>query len=211
MSLTIDAVVPKEAQRRPPPHQNAHIWDSCRITGVSRIVDCQGSQQAWTLLLQSRAQDGSLRCLHKCSPGPSYDHYSSENVRWADQLESEDHADCRVQSDRKPTCRDSSSSVSILILHTGLSHPKRRLFDLNGRHRRRPHIPSDPGHSSRRLHARHEGLVDYVATCPGICSGIPATRDVGAFLQLHWVRDWNVYQRTHQEEETAGFEEEVSG
>ncbi len=96
-------------------------------------------------------------------------------------------------------------------LRTGLPHPKRRLPHLHGRHRRRPHLPPDPRHGPRGLHARHESLMGHVADRARVRAGLPAAGDVGAVFQRRGVRDRDVHQCAYEEEEAAGVEEEVSG
>jgi hypothetical protein len=56
-------------------------------------MDRQGPQQAWPLLHQSCAEDGSLRSFRQRSIGSLDDLYPSEALRGKDKLEGKDHAD----------------------------------------------------------------------------------------------------------------------
>lgn len=90
----------------------------------------------------------------------------------------------------------------------GVSDPKFRVPRIHGHYCRGKDVPPGQGYRQGRLHASHEGQLDYLATCPGICAEVPARAYVGAFLQHYSLRHWNLYQRSYQEEEAGCFEEE---
>lgn len=95
------------------------------------------------------------------------------------------------------------------MIDADLADPKRRLPDLHGRHRWCTHLPPDPRDRQSRFLASHEGQLDYLASCAGVCAAIPATRNVGAILQHCCVHYRDVHQRTHQEEEASGTAQEA--
>lgn len=56
----------------------------------------------------------------------------------------------------------------------GLAHPEHRLPVLDGGHRGRAHHSPGPRHRPRGIHARHEGQLDHLADCPGLCPVLPS-------------------------------------
>jgi hypothetical protein len=55
-----------------------------------------------------------------------------------------------------------------------LPNPEYRLSRINGYHCWRPYLPSSPSHCSSRLHACHEGQLDYVSPCACLCASFPS-------------------------------------
>ena len=92
-------------------------------------------------------------------------------------------------------------TLFLLLTLTGLAHPEQRLPDLHGPHCRRPHIPPGPRNRQGWLHACHEGQLGRFAHLAGVRPAIPARNHLGTLLQHNRLRNWNLHQRTHQEEE----------
>lgn len=92
---------------------------------------------------------------------------------------------------------------------TDRTHPERSLPLQYGDYRWCAHFPPDPRYRTRRLHACHEGFLGHISDCPGLRTGIPSPRGLGAFLQHRRFHHWNLYQLTHQEKEAASSQEEV--
>lgn len=169
-------MVPEEAPRRPTAHEDAHIWISRSIARVFGFMDRKGSQQAWPLLHQSRAEDGCLWRVHQRAARPCHDLDLAEDVRGQDESEVQDLADHCFES-----CCTCYNAFTTFILGTrlirclpGRTHPKRHLPNQHGCHRWCPHLPPNSRHRSRGLHARHESQLDIVAPCARFRAGLPA-------------------------------------
>lgn len=127
------------------------------------------------------------------------------------KLEGQDHADSRVESyctisllfDHCITFRR-----TVLILSIDCSNSKHSLPRQYGCDCGCPNIPPNPCHRQSRLYARHEGVLDHLSHCIGICAEVPAGIPVGAILQLCSFRHRNLHQHTHQEEAPCCVEEE---
>ena len=65
-------------------------------------MDREGPQQAWSLLYESCAEDGSLWRVRQRTAGPRYDFNLAEDVCRQDEPEVEDSTDPRVQPYRMP-------------------------------------------------------------------------------------------------------------
>ncbi len=90
----------------------------------------------------------------------------------------------------------------------GFTYPEYSLPDLDGNHRRCQDIPPSPSYGQGGFHACHEGQLDHLATCFGVCPEVLTRAYVGSLLQHRGVRDWNLYQCTHQKEEAGCIEKE---
>lgn len=82
----------------------------------------------------------------------------------------------------KPPERRKRGSDHTKAIATGRPHPKHSVSSLHGPHSRRPHRPPSPRHRPRRLHARHESLLDNLSHCACLCAEVPPRADLGAVL-----------------------------
>lgn len=127
------------------------------------------------------------------------------------ELEGKDSTNSCLESyceDSRVNRLQSRTICELLTCFPGRSNPEHSLPSQYGRDCRSSNIPPDSRYCQSGLHASHEGLLDHLPDCFGICTEVLARVSVGAILQLHRIRDWNLHQHTHKEEATRCAKEE---
>ena len=203
--------IPPAASEEPAPHKDAYIRNSCWIAGSSSIMDSTRQQQEWPLPQLSSSKDGSLRCFHQCASRSSFDQHPTKDVFWKDKSTCKDLANSRQQSYRTFMLDRSLPSAEKLLIRLGptdFTDSECRVPIIHGAYRRRANISSGSGHNSSGFLSSHESELDCVSTFTGVCSEIPTRAYLGTVFQRRRLRHWDIYQRTYQEEETSGVEEE---